>query len=171
MMFMAEILERDVTDRKFGTKSIKNFYRQLNLYGFTRSGFNLENHGNPSMDITAREVKVFANPYFQRGSGHLLSQVKRRLGAKATKTSPVAESFKASGDGCKLCDVMVSSTSRRPAILSHDKTLLGPSLDLSLMLTALGSKLRALIYFLRMQNTIGNSAAPLTSGNINRISG
>ncbi|XP_041936936.1 uncharacterized protein LOC121698697 [Alosa sapidissima] len=116
MMFIAEILERDI----FNTKSIKNFYRQLNLYGFTRPGFNLENHGNPSMDITAKEVMVFAHPYFQRECDHLLAQLKQGVGTKATEISPVAdpERFKASGYGCKLRDEMPSSTSRRPAIQS-----------------------------------------------------
>ncbi|KAG5265710.1 hypothetical protein AALO_G00245480 [Alosa alosa] len=171
MMFIAEILQRDAIDRKFGTKSIKNFYRQLNLYGFTRPGFNLENHGNPCMDISVKEVKVFVNSNFQRRSEHLLAQLKRRVGTNATQTSPVADakSYKASGDGCKLSDEMVSSTSRRPAISSHEMTLLGPSLGLSLMLVALESKRRALIHFLRMHN--GNSAAPSTSGNINSICG
>lgn len=57
MMFIAEILERDETDRILGMKSIKNFYRQFNVYGFTKLGFCPENHGNPKMDIIGK-VKV-----------------------------------------------------------------------------------------------------------------
>ncbi|XP_048108865.1 heat shock transcription factor, X-linked-like [Alosa alosa] len=171
MMFIAEILERDVIDCKFGTKSIKNFYRQLKLYGFTRPGVNLENHENLSMDVTAKKVKVFANPYFQRGCENLLAQLKRHVRTKATETSPVADAeiCKASGHGCKLTDEMVSPTSRRPAIQCHDRTLLGPSRGLSLMLAALESKRRALMDFLRMNSV--NSAGPSTSGDINSISG
>lgn len=58
MMFIAEILERDVIDRIFGLKKIKSFYRQLNQYGFIRGKFDPENHRNPSLDVTAKQVKV-----------------------------------------------------------------------------------------------------------------
>ena len=51
MMFIAEILEKNL----FGSKSIKSFYHQLYLYGFTRPEFN---HGSPSLVVTAKEVKV-----------------------------------------------------------------------------------------------------------------
>ncbi|XP_062412972.1 uncharacterized protein LOC134102761 [Sardina pilchardus] len=157
-MFVAEILERDVFDRTFGKKGIKKFFRQLNLYGFTTPGFNLEQHGNPSMDVTAKEIKVFANPHFQRGRGHLLAQLNRRAVTVATEISPVADAESCKAEiGSKLSDEMVSATSRRPTILGHDRTLHGPGLDRSLMLADLESKRRALIAFIQKYSHLSSS--------------
>lgn len=68
-------------------------------------------------------TQVFINPYFQRGCGHLLTQVKRRLVTKTNKTSPVVEEEScsgASGDGW-----MVGSTSHRHVQTTPSSSPLG----------------------------------------------
>ncbi|XP_008062008.2 heat shock transcription factor, X-linked-like [Carlito syrichta] len=85
-LFQKEILDRTSPNKVFESGRMKSFFRQLQLYGFSR-----KHPRHPSLSFTNSstakrpdKIQFFHNPYFQRDSPHLLVRLKRRVAQKST---------------------------------------------------------------------------------------
>ncbi|XP_075399080.1 heat shock transcription factor, Y-linked-like [Tenrec ecaudatus] len=94
-LFKKEVLERKAPFNIFETQSMKSFVRQLNLYGFSKTGKHFQRSASLA-DFLAEEkeasvfnkLQFYRNPNFKRGCPHLLMRLKRRVGTKTASPVP-----------------------------------------------------------------------------------
>ncbi|XP_004606687.2 heat shock transcription factor, X-linked [Sorex araneus] len=83
-LFQREVLDKQGPDRIFHTSSMKNFERQLNLYGFTRVRAQTQSYTcllTPEANgrYNFSKIHYYINPSFKRDNPNLLKQMRRRV--------------------------------------------------------------------------------------------
>ncbi|XP_012861065.1 heat shock transcription factor, Y-linked-like [Echinops telfairi] len=151
-LFKKEVLERKAPFNIFETQSMKSFVRQLNLYGFSKTGKNFQRSASLA-DFLAeeREASVFnklqfyCNPNFKRGCPQLLMRMKRRVGTKTASPIPASlvqhfnKKPSCSGKGVGNQNTSSQAESRRETTASTSTNIHAPQIKKSSTSTAIAN--------------------------------